>query len=509
MNPSILLFFIASYFAILLIVAYLTSKKSNNASFFIGNKNSNWLLVAFGMIGTSLSGVTFVSVPGLVGSSSFYYFQLVIGYLLGYLVIAYVLLPLYYKMNVTSIYTYLENRFGVQAHKTGAAFFIISRTIGATARLYLVINILQIFILNKLEIPFWLTALVILILILLYTFEGGVKTIIYTDTLQTSGMLIGLIVCIYTITSSLNLGFADAFKEMQSYGYTKIFNTEFKSSSYCLKHIIGGMFIAIAMTGLDQEMMQKNISVKKLKDSQKNMMSFASVLVIVNLLFLFLGGVLHLFAQKNQLKIAADDLFPTIALQSGLGNVVAILFIIALISALFPSVDGAITSLTSSYCIDVINLDKQQNTEEKVKKKTRLTVHLTFAIIFFLLVLVFKQINDKAIIDFILKFAGITYGPLLGLFAFGILTKRQLKAKLIWIISCAGALITLLIDVLCSPEWYEKKLHISLNLKELSKILFNDYKIGNELILINGCIIFCLFHFISYKDDTGNSRLVS
>ena len=503
MNPSILLLFVVCYFGILLVVAWYTSQKSDNDSFFIGNRNSNWILVAFGMIGTSLSGVTFVSVPGGVSSGSFFYFQIVIGYMLGYLVIAFVLLPLYYKLNLTSIYTYLDKRFGKTAHKTGASFFILSRTIGATARLYLVINILQLFILDKMGVPFYLTTIVIILMILLYTFEGGVKTIIYTDTLQTSFMLIGLIVCIVAIINSLGLNFSSALQLMNDNGYTKIINTDVKSGSYIFKHLLGGMFIAIAMTGLDQEMMQKNISVKTLKDSQKNMLSFASVLLVVNFMFLFLGGVLYLYASSKGISVAPDDLFPTIALNSTFGASIGIIFIIALISALFPSVDGAITSLTSSYCIDILNMKESVESEE-VKKKKRLRVHLVFAFVFFLIVLVFKAINDKLIIDFILKFAGITYGPLLGLFAFGILTKRSLNKKFVWTVCLAAPLISLVIDMLSSPAWYEKKLQISLGLNEISKSLFNGYVIGNELILINGLITFSFLYFISTK----NSELI-
>ena len=503
MNPSILLLFVVCYFGILLVVAWYTSQKSDNDSFFIGNRNSNWVLVAFGMIGTSLSGVTFVSVPGGVSSGSFFYFQIVIGYMLGYLVIAFVLLPLYYKLNLTSIYTYLDKRFGKTAHKTGASFFILSRTIGATARLYLVINILQLFILDKMGVPFYLTTIVIILMILLYTFEGGVKTIIYTDTLQTSFMLIGLIVCIVAIINSLGLNFSSALQLMNDNGYTKIINTDVKSGSYIFKHLLGGMFIAIAMTGLDQEMMQKNISVKTLKDSQKNMLSFASVLLVVNFMFLFLGGVLYLYASSKGISVAPDDLFPTIALNSTFGASIGIIFIIALISALFPSVDGAITSLTSSYCIDILNMKESVESEE-VKKKKRLRVHLVFAFVFFLIVLVFKAINDKLIIDFILKFAGITYGPLLGLFAFGILTKRSLNKKFVWTVCLAAPLISLVIDMLSSPAWYEKKLQISLGLNEISKSLFNGYVIGNELILINGLITFSFLYFISTK----NSELI-
>jgi len=496
MNPTILLLFVIIYFAVLLGVAWYTSRKSNNDSFFIGNKNSNWMLVAFGMIGTSLSGVTFVSVPGGVNAGSFYYFQLVIGYLFGYLVIAFVLLPLYYKLNLTSIYTYLEQRFGATAHKVGASFFILSRTVGATARLYLVINILQIFILDKMGVPFFVTAFVILLMILLYTFEGGVKTIIYTDTLQTTGMLVGLIACIIVIIHSLGIDFSTALSQMNSKGFTKIFNTDFKAGSFFLKHILGGMFIAIAMTGLDQEMMQKNISVKTLKDSQKNILSFAIILVAVNFLFLFLGGILYLYANSKGLSVAPDDLFPTIALNETFGTSIGIVFIIALISALFPSVDGAITSLTSSYCIDILAMAKIKDSEANNKKK-RLKVHLSFAAIFFVMVLLFKAINDKLIIDFILKFAGITYGPLLGLFAFGILTKSYIKPKLIWFVCIAAPLICLFIDMLSSPDWYEKKLHVTLGLNDISQRIFSGYKIGSELIIINGLITFIFLWVIS------------
>jgi Na+/proline symporter len=499
MSAAILFSFVIGYFLLLLGVAWYTSRNSNNDSFFIGNRNSNWMLVAFGMIGTSLSGVTFVSVPGGVGSGNFYYFQVVLGYLIGYAVIAFVLLPLYYKMNLTSIYTYLEKRFGINAHKAGAFFFILSRTVGATARLYLVINILQLFILDRLGVPFTVTTLVILAMILLYTFEGGVKTIIYTDTLQTTGMLVGLVVCTLVIIKALGTDFSGALSLMSDKGYTKIFNTDVNSSSFWAKHIVGGMFIAIAMTGLDQEMMQKNISVKNLKDSQKNIMTFTGVLMIVNFLFLFLGGILYLYASSKGISAPPDDLFPTIALSNEFSGSIGIIFIIALISALFPSVDGAITSLTSCYCIDILGLKKKAAGEEKKIKRTRLKVHFTFAFVFFLMVLLFKLINDKLIIDFILKFAGVTYGPLLGLFAFGILTKRTLNERLIWTVCIVAPLIALGIDILSNPAWYEAKLHVSLGLQNLSDTIFHGYKIGNELILINGFFTFIGLWLISKK----------
>jgi Na+/proline symporter len=508
MSPLLLFTVVITYFLVLLAVAWVTGRNSTNESFFIGNKNSNWMLVAFGMIGTSLSGVTFVSVPGGVGAGNFFYFQIVLGYLLGYIVIAFVLIPLYYRMNLTSIYTYLEKRFGVNAHKVGAFFFILSRLVGATARLYLVISILQIFIFDRLGIPFELTAIVILVLILLYTFEGGVKTIIYTDTLQTTGMLVGLVVCIYFIVKAMHLDFGAALGMMQAKGYTQIFNTDVKAGSFFLKQIIGGMFIAIAMTGLDQEMMQKNISVKTNRDSQKNMMSFSVVLVLVNFLFLFLGGMLYLYAESTGVKVAPDDLFPTIALSDTFSGAIGIIFILALISALFPSVDGAITSITSCFCIDILDMNRKEGTE-KEKRKTRLKVHFSFALLFFIMVLVFKFINDKLIIDFILKFASITYGPLLGLFSFGILTRRQLNDKLVWAVCIVAPLLVLGIDVCCSPDWYEKKLHLQLGLSQLSNSLFGGYKIGNELILINGVFTFIGLYFISNKNEAHHQQFLS
>ncbi len=458
------------------------------------------MLVAFGMIGTSLSGVTFVSVPGGVGTNHFFYFQIVLGYLIGYFVVALVLLPLYYRLNLTSIYTYLEQRFGVNAHKAGAFFFILSRLVGATARLYLVISILQLFIFDQLGIPFIVTSLVILILILLYTFEGGVKTIIYTDTLQTTGMLLGLVICIIFIVKALGMDFSGALTQLNDLGYTKVFNTDVKSGSFWLKQVLAGAFITIAMTGLDQEMMQKNISVKNLKDSQKNMISFSFVLVLVNFLFLFLGGILYLYAASKNIKVAPDDLFPTIALSDEFSGVIGIIFILALISALFPSVDGAITSITSCYCIDILNLRARPGTEVE-KRRTRLKVHFTIAVLFLIMVLVFKAVNDKLIIDFILKFAGITYGPLLGLFSFGILTKRELNNERVWPACIITLLIVLGIDICCSPEWYEKKLHLSLGLQQFSESVFRGYKIGNELIVINGIFTFTGLYFISRKSS--------
>jgi Na+/proline symporter len=501
MSPVLLFSFVIGYFLILLTVAWFTSKNSNNDSFFIGNKSSNWMLVAFGMIGTSLSGVTFVSVPGTVGAAGFQYFQVVIGYFLGYLVIAYVLLPLYYKMNLTSIYNYLDHRFGKNSYKTGATYFILSRTLGATARMYLVINILQIFILDSMGIPFWATSLVILVLILLYTFEGGVKTIIYTDTLQTTCMLVGLVVCIIAVMSKMDLSLTQSIDQLSAKGMTKLFNTDYHSSAFFVKQILGGAFITIAMTGLDQEMMQKNISVRTLKDSQKNVMTLSFVLLFVNFLFLLMGGLLYLYAGANNIAVKGDDLFPAIALGNHLSTAIGVIFIIGLISALFPSADGALTALTSSFCIDILGLKRRDDLTEAQKRKTRLTVHLTLSIVFFICVMMFKWIDDKSIIDVILKVAGYTYGPLLGLFSFGILTKRKLNDKYAIAVCLIAPLLSIGIDLINNAEWFVNKLSLTGNFADslinASKSVFNGFKIGIELLIINGILTFVGLWFIS------------
>jgi len=477
MSALLLFIFVIIYFAILLGVAKITGKNSNNMSFFIGNKNSHWMLVAFGMIGTSLSGVTFVSVPGAVGKDAFHYLQITIGYLIGYLAIAYVLLPIYYKLNLTSIYNYLETRLGFTAYKTGASFFILSRTLGATARLYLVVKTLQVFILDNMGVPFWATTLVILAMILLYTYEGGVKTIVYTDTLQTSGMLLGLIICSIYILSNLHFSIMDGLHAMQIKGLATVFNTDVKSKSYFLKQIIGGAFVTLTMTGLDQEMMQKNISVKTLKDAQKNMITIGFTMVFVITLFLFLGGLLNLFAAQQNVTAIGDDLFPTLALNH-MPPYLSIIFILALISALFPSADGAITALTSSFCIDLLGMQRNDKWDEAKKKRIRQRIHLSFAFIFLLIVLIFKWIDNKSIIDLLLKIASYTYGPLLGLFAFGILTKRSIKDK--W-----SAIPCFLAPIFC------------LVLDYAQPFLFGNFRIGQELLIINGLFTFIGLWLIS------------
>jgi Na+/proline symporter len=507
MNSTQLLIYVIAYFVILLGVAWYTSRNATNESFFIGNRRSNWMLVAFGMIGTSLSGVTFVSVPGTVGGFGFGYFQVVIGYVIGYAIITFILLPLYYRLNLTSIYNYLQHRFGMTSYKTGALFFIVSRILGATARLYLVINVLQIFILNDLKdlhIPFWLTTFVILLMILLYTFEGGVRTIVFTDTLQTTCMLLGLIVCILYVMNHLGYSFGTTLSELNNKGLTKIFNTNPNSSMFWVKNILGGIFITATMTGLDQEMMQKNISVRTLRDSQKNVITFTAILIVVNFLFLFMGGLLYIYGNAQGINVPADDLFPTVALHH-MGSVIPIIFVIGLISALFPSADGALTALTSTFCIDMLGMKRRNDWDEKRKKRIRLTVHFSFAIIFFLMVLGFKWVDNKSIIDVILKVAGFTYGPLLGLFAFGILTRRQITDRLAIYVCLAAPLLIWGIDFINNIEWYEKQFKLDgswlVSVKHFSQSVFGKFKIGYELLIYNGLLTFLGLLLISKKTN--------
>jgi Na+/proline symporter len=472
------------YFIALFVVARVTSKNANSASFYAGNKQSPWYLVAFGMIGTSLSGVTFVSVPGSVGANGWSYYQLVIGFFLGYFAVAYILLPLYYKYNLTSIYSYLSHRLGFSAYQWGAGYFILSRTLGATVRLYLVINVMQTFVFEEIGIPFWLTTLVIMLMIIAYTLKGGVKTIVWTDTLQTTFMLLALVVCIFAIQSALHMDWGSIWSSMKAQGMTKLWETDVNKKSYFLKHVLGGAFITIAMTGLDQEMMQKNISVKTLNDAQKNMVTFSFVLLLVNALFMFLGGLLYLYANKNGWEYAPDDVFPSIV-QSHLSKGIFLIFIIGLISALFPSVDGAITALTSSFCIDILGLERSEKTEAE-KTKLRKIIHLSFAVLFIILVFIFKAINSKTIVDLIFLIAGYTYGPLLGLFAFGIFTKRNLKKNIVPVVCLLAPLFCYCIDFY-SP-----------------KLFGPDYKIGNEMLIINGAITFILLYLFSTKTELAN-----
>lgn len=476
MATKLFLFIIIAYFALLLWVAYRTGKGSDNDSFFIGNRKSNWMLVAFGMIGTSLSGVTFVSVPGFVGKDNFGYLQITIGYVIGYITIAYVLLPLYYRLKLTSIYGYLQQRMGQLSYKSGAWIFIVSRLVGATARLYLVVNILQVSILDSLGVPFIATTLAILTMIILYTYEGGVKTIVWTDTLQTTCMLLGLVICTYYMLNHMGLNFGESLVAMGEKGYTRVFNTDINSAGFFIKQILAGAFITITMTGIDQEMMQKSLSVTNLKDSKKNMVSLGFILFGVILLFLYMGGLLYLFGAQEGIEATGDKLFPEIALNH-MPFYISIIFLIALISALFPSADGAMTALTSSLCIDVFGLN-DKSWEAKQKEKFRKKVHLWVAFSFLMMVLLFKWIDDNSMIGLILKLAGFTYGPLLGLFAFGIFTRYKVKDRLVPYVCIASPVISFVID-------------------KYQGFLFGDFRIGLELLIINGMLTFIGLWMIS------------
>lgn len=481
MSSTLILICVMAYSLLLFYVTWWTSKGANNESYYVGNRSSKWYLVAYGMIGASLSGVTFISVPGAVGTSQFGYLQVVLGYLVGYVVIAYVLLPLYYRLNLTSIYSYLKGRFGNASYKTGAFFFIFSRVVGAAFRMYIVVNVLQLFVFDAMGVPFFVTVIVFMLLILLYTYQGGVKTIVYTDTLQTTFMIVSVVLSIVFIMQDLNLGKGDVFDKIANseHQYGKIFFfDDWHLKSFFPKQFFGGMFIAIAMTGLDQEMMQKNISCKTLGDAQKNVLTFSGILLIVNILFLVLGALLYIYASQESIplpinaegKVVSDAVFPTIALRY-FGTVSGIFFILGLISAAYPSADGALTALTSVFCLDFLGLKDDTTKTEEEKTKIRHKVHIGFATILLLVIIVFKLINNEAVINELFTWAGYTYGPLLGLYAFGLFTKLQVKDKLV-------PLVCIISPVICYV------------LNSFSKELFSGYKFGFEMIILNGLLTF-------------------
>ncbi len=489
MSSTLILTCVIAYSVVLFGVTWYTSRGADNESFFVGNRSSKWYLVAYGMIGASLSGVTFISVPGAVGTAQFGYLQVVLGYLIGYVVIAFVLLPLYYRLNLTSIYSYLQQRFGNYSYKTGALYFILSRTVGAAFRLYVVVNVLQTFVFDNLGVPFYVTVAVFVALILLYTYQGGVKTIIYTDTLQTTFMLLSVVLSILFVMKELNLNFGDLYSRISQSHYGQIMFTDWQPKSFYLKQFFGGMFIAIAMTGLDQEMMQKNISCKTVGEAQKNVLTFSAVMLIVNILFLILGALLYIYANESSIplminekgKIISDHVFPTIALQH-FGTLSGVFFIIGLISAAYPSADGALTALTSVFCIDFLGLKDDQHKTEEQKKKIRHIVHFTFAGILFLVIVIFKLINNDSVINNLFTWAGYTYGPLLGLYSFGLFTKKQVRDHLV-------PLVCILSPLICI--W----------LNEYSVEFFGGYKFGFEMIILNGLITFIGLWFVSFKKN--------
>ena len=476
MQSSIIILVIVLYFLGLFIVSNLTTGNNDNSTFFSANKESPWYLVAFGMVGASLSGITFISVPGDVGTTQFTYFQVVLGYLFGYFVVALLLLPIYYKLNLTSIYEYLKIRFGNVSHKTGAFFFFISRITGACFRLYLVAIVLQQFVFNELNIPFEITVVISVLLIWIYTFRGGIKTIVWTDTLQTTFMLISVLLSIYLISKSLEWSFMDFISSDELKSYSNIFVTEsFLEKNHFFKSFIGGMFITICMTGLDQDMMQKNLTCKSLKEAQKNMIIFSIVLVFVTFLFLLLGALLFIYSSKFNIvtpelngAVNSDLLFPEIALNSGLGNLIGITFLLGLIAAAYSSADSALTSLTTSYCVDFAEIkDKSDDYQIKIRKRT----HIIMSLVLVIVIIIFKNYLTTSVIDGLLILAGYTYGPLLGLFAFGILTNYKIHDKFVWIVTSLSVIVMIFIGSL-DPQF------------------LGGYKIGYELLPLNGLLTF-------------------
>ncbi len=479
MSAQIILTVIVVYFILLVVISFFTSSKSGKDAFFTGDKASPWYLVAFGMIGASLSGITFISIPGWVESQQFAYMQMVLGYLLGYAVIAYLLMPLYYRLNITSIYTYLYNRFDKITHRTGASFFLISRILGASLRLFLVVDILQLFVFDEFGIPFWGTASISIILIWLYTFRSGIKTVVWTDTLQTFFMLFSLGLTIYFILNKLDWSLAESITHANKANLSQIFFFDnFRLSNYFPKQFLGGMFMAIAMTGLDQDMMQKNLTCKSLKDAQKNMMSFSTILIIVNLVFLFLGALLYLFLQEQSIDMpvkmgnngpapAPDRLFATIAINH-LPQIASITFIIGLIAAAYSSADSALTSLTTSFCFDFIDIKSKP---EQDQKRIRLKIHIAFSLLLLLVINLAKITNQGSVIHELFVASTYTYGPLLGLFAFGIFTKKTAQGPGLLIVCLIAPVIVYIID------------------KNASEWLFG-YQFGYEKLLLNGLLTF-------------------
>ena len=487
MSSILILTIILLYFLGLFIISHLTKGNDDNSTFFSANKQSPWYLVAFGMIGASLSGITFISVPGDVGKFEFSYFQVVLGYLVGYFVVAYMLLPIYYKKNLTSIYEYLRDRFGPVSHKTGAFFFFISRIIGASFRLFLVAIVLQKFVFDSFQIPFEFTVIFSILLIWIYTHRGGIKTIVWTDTLQTTFMILSVILTIYFINQSLNWSFIEFINSNNFKKFDDIIVFEsFLKRNHFIKSFIGGIFITVCMTGLDQDMMQKNLTCRSLKEAQKNMVVFSIVLVFITFLFLVLGALLFIYAEKNNIPIPElnglvnpDLLFPEIALNSGLGTIVGITFLLGLIAAAYSSADSALTSLTTSFCVDFLNLESK---ELKEQKRIRKTTHVLMSFVLVVVILIFEKYLTTNVIDGLLTVAGYTYGPLLGLFAFGIFTKRSVEDKYVWIVATLSVILVIIISKI--PPSY-----------------IGNYIIGYELLPINGAITFLGLKLISRKQN--------
>ncbi len=470
MSSNLILFSFLIYTVIIFAISRVTARRANNETYFLGNRNSPWFVVAYGMIGATLSGVTFMSVPGLVGDEGFSYMMLVFGYVGGYLVIGLVLLPMYYKLNLTSIYTYLLKRFGFSSYKTGAFYFIISRLIGTSFRMFLVVNVLQLFVFDHWGIPFSYTVGLFMILILLYTFQGGIKTIVWTDTLQTTFMLSAVIITILIIGSTMDLSLGELWQRASSEGHTRMVITDVTDQRFYLKQFFSGMFITIVMTGLDQDMMQKNLSCRNLRDAQKNIFSFGFILIPVNFIFLFLGAVLWIYAGEYGVipPQTTDDLFPTVALHH-LSIIAGLTFFFGLISAAYSSADGTLTALTTVFCVDFLGLKRKPNITEERVKKIRYLVHISFSILVLFIIVGYRAINDAALISKLFTIAGYTYGPLLGLYFFGLYTRRKVIDKWVPLVCIASPILSYVLSI-NSQQW------------------FWGYNFGFEILMVNGLI---------------------
>ncbi|MCK5856822.1 MAG: sodium:solute symporter [Bacteroidales bacterium] len=472
MKPEYIIATYVIYSLLLFAISHFTSRKSNNDSFFRGNRNSPWYLVAYGMIGASLSGVTFISVPGAVGKGHFSYMVMVLGYLVGYYVIIKVLLPLYYRLNLTSIYTYLESRFGVFSYKSGAAYFLLSRVIGASFRMYIVVNVLQYFVLDHYNIPFWLTVFLFMMLIQLYTMKAGIKTIVWTDTLQTTFMLASVGVAIYFISSKMNLSLGALIQQVSQSDYSEVIVGDWNEKRHFIKQFFSGMFITIVMTGLDQDMMQKNLTCRNIGEAQKNVSWMSISLVPINLIFLFLGAALFLYA--NSLGVAIPDkpdhLFPLMAFEH-MGLAAGIVFIVGLIAAAYSSADSALTALTTSVSVDLFDMEKRTDWDETKKVRIRKTIHVGISFVLLAVIVIFGSFNKDSVINELFAIAGLTYGPLLGLFAFGLFTKYKIRDYLVPIVVIAAPIASYILKIY-SKEW------------------FNGYEFGFELLIVNGLFTF-------------------
>ena len=478
------------YTVLILVIAHFTSRKSTNETFFTGNRKSPWFVVAYGMIGASLSGVTFMSVPGDVNTSQFTYFGIVLGYIIGYAVIAFVLLPLYYRLNLTSIYSYLEMRFGKRSEKTGAAFFILSRLLGSALRMYLVVFVLYEFVFKAWGIPFWVPAIIFIALILLYTFKGGIKTVVWTDTLQTTFLLLAAIITVVCILNELDISIPDLLKASSDQGYTKMFETDPNRPNFWLKQIISGAFITIVMTGLDQDMMQKNMTCKNLRAAQKNVLTSSILFIFVNIIFLCLGASLIYYAQQTGFQLPVDDngvivndkIFPAIAFS--FSKLTSVVFVIGLVAAGYSSADGTLTALTTTFCYNFLNFGNRNELSEEAKQKKRKLIHIIFAILYLLVIIAFRPFHDKSLINKVFQIASYTYGPLLGLYSFGLFVKKLKPIdKFVPYIAIAAPILSYLLDM-NSEAW------------------FNGYKFGFELLIINGLITFIALLATSKKIKT-------